>query len=115
MPIDSGLNPFFRNFRDGPFPAFRKPAIRGCHSLDSNRKYLHTRENLKFLMLPKKRDIHFDLNTGYSSYVPLVKDNEKLRNLLLFIEAEFKNLSVNGRLPYNFVSYRGLLTQVVWN
>lgn len=66
-----------------------RPAIIGFYCIDKNREYLPTSENLKYIFNYPMNEVEFNLNDGYSSFVP--KDEEqlnadKLKFLLTWID-----------------------------
>jgi RAT1-interacting protein len=98
------------------FPSMSKPKIIGAFSLDDNRQYRPTYDNLKYLVLPKTRP-SFDLNQGYENY-RFKPDalSEKIDHLLTFIMQNLDkcrqmndNNGETKRLKFDFVCFRGLL------
>ena len=50
----------------GSFPFFREPKEIGSFSHDSERKFVHTSEQLRYFAPPSNYDdVHFDLSRGY--------------------------------------------------
>ena len=75
--------------KNDSFPAFQKPAVVGFYSLDSNRSYHSTAENLKYL-----NRIHhgstLDLSNGFDTYQmkkETLENEEKIDALLSWFMA----------------------------
>ncbi|XP_063697940.1 decapping nuclease DXO homolog [Culicoides brevitarsis] len=116
--MTSQLYPDFRNYNPStPFPKFTKPQIVGYFSLDENRTYHETLENLKYLcrdVFSNQETVNFDLNREYKNYVPKPESakNEKIDHLLEFITKNYENLKDEKGEKFissEFVCFRGLL------
>lgn len=105
-----------------------QPRLINCFSIDGDRKYLSSYENLKYLRLPKDADypIAYDLSKGFQIYRSKSASSykERLDHLLEFI---LQNLHLLKRemdqvvpqdqetslLKHKFVCFRGLLTKIM--
>lgn len=105
---------------DGNFPFFREPKEIGSFSLDIDRKFDHSRKQLKFFVKPPDfNHVNFDLTEGYSTMIR--KDESKkdyINDILRWIlqnEAKFavdgKAVEARRQLNTDFVCWRGLLTK----
>jgi hypothetical protein len=91
-----------RNIR--PFPKFSQPKIEGAFSVDSQRNYIESFQNIKYLQIPSV--VNFNLNDGDEDYVDKSVEpaQEKLKHLLMFVTKNIKTIS-----KPDFVCFRGLL------
>lgn len=118
-PSKASLSPDFRNYSTStPFPKFTKPTIVGYFSLDENRSYRNTLDNLKYLcrdvFAQNNGLVDFDLNIEYKNYVhkPVSAQNERIDHLLEFIQKNYENLKDlegNRFISPEFICFRGLL------
>ena len=68
-------------------PFFRQPAEFGVFSLDINRKYLNTNEQMREYVPSVKRDPQFDLNIGFKTLIARDEDvQERLDHLLQWVD-----------------------------
>jgi len=91
-----------------PFPKFSRPEICGAFSVDSNLRFQHGMEHLKYLSIPRKVD--FDLNNGDENYVEKPDVDNKINHLLTFMTEHEDLLRSN---QFNFVCFRGLLRMIM--
>jgi len=106
---------------DRDFPTFRKPAILGEFSLDSDRTFRHDRHQMMYLYRPDGRET-LDLNKGLEFVVRKNEEetkHEELDNVLHWILNNRDKFLVNGKeekltsLSSSVVCYRGLLTTIM--
>jgi RAT1-interacting protein len=98
-----------KNFKS--FPQFSQPKLIGAFSVDSERKYHSTLQNLKYLKIPKV--VNFNLNEGDRDYVSKPDNlDERLHHLLLFIQNNPSTIK-NGQVDADFVCFRGLLRMIM--
>lgn len=105
---------------DRDFPTFRKPAILGDFSLDSERGFHHDRRQMMYLHRRDARDT-MDLNHGIEHVVRKneeVTKKEELDNLLHWILNNRDKFLATGQetltsLNSSVVCYRGLLTTMM--
>uniref|UniRef100_A0A336L828 Decapping nuclease n=1 Tax=Culicoides sonorensis TaxID=179676 RepID=A0A336L828_CULSO len=117
------LKPHSQNYNNTtPFPKFTKPQIVGYFSLDQNREYRSTLQNLKYLCRdvfePNNGNLCFDLNREYKNYVekPESAHNEKIDKLLEFIKEKYesiRDMDGNRFISSEFICFRGLLRLVM--
>lgn len=119
---DTHLSAWYNNYIPGRFPIIRKPHIIGYFSLNGEREYIPSAENLKYLKLPKDiNNVNFDLNHGYENVIPkpASTSDEGLKHLLEFIIQNKQKLITRNDGPdkryleADFICYRGLLRLVM--
>ncbi|XP_055532419.1 decapping and exoribonuclease protein-like [Wyeomyia smithii] len=109
------LNPFAVIQNTRSFPSVSKPKIVGFFSVGSERQYLDTADNLKYLNLPKPDAnglLRIDLNNGFGTRLPKPASakQERIDHLLQFI---ILNRGKGDSVPYDFVCFRGLLRMLM--
>lgn len=87
-----------------PFPNFNRPKIEGAFSVDCDRNYVESFQNLKYLQIPSV--IEFNLNDGDDTYQEksISPGDEKIKHLLQFVMKNIRNIS-----RPDFLCFRGLL------
>ncbi|KAH3861118.1 decapping and exoribonuclease protein-like [Dreissena polymorpha] len=117
----------FRQF-DLKFPHFRQPEEIGYFSLDINREFSISKQQLKYFIKPSDlNNVCFDLKKRYSDMVKKDESkSEKIDNLLKWIngnrdkfvlkaskELVADDISSNRDLHTDFICWRGLLTKIL--
>ncbi|XP_045212576.1 decapping and exoribonuclease protein-like isoform X1 [Mercenaria mercenaria] len=113
-----------RNHRyfDKNFPFFRQPVEIGSFSLDINRKFEHSRKQLKYYVKPSDLNrVHFNLCEGYSTMIrkdETVKESINYMYILSWISENMEKFAIKGeneetkrQLNTDFVCWRGLYTK----
>lgn len=89
-----------RNYRlfDKNFPFFRQPNEIGSFSLDINRKFEDSRNQLKYFIKPQDFNrVQFDLRKGYSTMVRKDEtEKEYIDSILKWINKNKKKFIVEG-------------------
>lgn len=121
---------------DAKFPFFRRPRVIGCFSVDSNRKFLGDRSEMRFFCPEKLKNssqagssykrVNWDLNEGYDKVVHKDVLFSKDEGLSLMLKCIVDNKSAfqvidqktNETAPFNslstdFVCFRGLCTTIM--
>lgn len=95
------------------FPVYRQPVEIGAFSVDINRRFLNSRDQLKYYVHPDS--VNFNLSEGYREFIG--KDEtvkEYIDHLLSWLLANSEKLiSKNQQLSTDFVCWRGLLTKIL--
>lgn len=90
-----------RNHRhfDINFPFFRQPVEIGSFSLDINRKFENTRQQLKYYVNPRDPgNVNFDLRKGYDTMVRKDESNkEYINDILRWIMKNEEKFVVEGK------------------
>ncbi|KAL1400819.1 hypothetical protein quinque_004887 [Culex quinquefasciatus] len=118
------LNPEFSVNNTRAFPSLTQPKIVGSFSVDADRRYIPTGDNLKYLSLPKPGPtgrIHLDLNEGFEvrQPKPASAKDEQIDHLLRFIVDNLnrglreRDPEADRTLGTDFVCFRGLLRMVM--
>lgn len=105
-----------------------RPRLINCFSIDQDRNYLNSYQNLKYLRLPNEAQypIAYDLAQGYEIYRPKLPSayKERLDHLLEFVIHNLHSLKREmdqvvpqdqdtSFLKHKFICFRGLLTKMM--
>ncbi|XP_055689953.1 decapping and exoribonuclease protein-like [Lutzomyia longipalpis] len=102
---DTELRANFRNYlnrRDGfrDFPKISRPKVTGTFSIDRNRKYKDSLEQMNYFFYPGER-VHWDLNVGYEIFEgkPESAKLEKIDHILEFIMTNWTKVALPPNHP----------------
>ncbi|XP_053685218.1 decapping nuclease DXO homolog [Sabethes cyaneus] len=100
------------------FPAITQPKIVGFFSVGTERQYIPTADNLKYLNLPKPEAngcLRIDLNKGFEIRIPKPTSakQERIDHLLRFMVHNGMNVTEGNSTKPDFVCFRGLLRMLM--
>lgn len=88
-----------------PFPYFRQPKEIGSFSLDGNRVLKHDSSSMRYLCLPKTKDVSFQIWQGLDSFISRDENiKEYIDHLLMWISANKKSFEVKSELDNSTAS-----------
>lgn len=101
-----------------PFPDIKKPQPIGFFSINANRDFEPSDQQLRYFKLPNKKKLPLDLNAGLDMAIkkPESAHEETLDNLLKFIydHSQWIFSNANGAPPPpEFVTWRGILRMIM--
>ncbi|KAH8303968.1 hypothetical protein KR044_007716, partial [Drosophila immigrans] len=111
------------SYFNGAFPNISRPQAIGCYGTDESRRFQDDASNLGYLRLPPPEALPLDLNAGIEQVQRKPESPHKYHDMHNFCRyiAKHKDQMLRPTLgadktlllPYNFVTFRGILRQIM--